>query len=178
MLMQVKELHSFWALASYYHHFISKFAAIAKWLHDLVGPTDVKRKAKKEPEAMTDKDKKFNWTGEHQVVFNLLKTCLKSVPVLGYPDFSRPFDLETNALLQGLGAVLSQRDENGKSRVITYASRSLFPNEQMMQNYSSAKLELLALVWAVNEKFRDYIWDISLLHILTITHLHMSRRAL
>ena len=55
-----------------------------------------------------------------------------SAPVLGYPDFSRPFDLETDALLQGLGAVLSQKDENGKGRDITYASRSLQPNERTM----------------------------------------------
>ena len=129
-----KELHSFLGLASYYCYFIPKFTAIAKCLHNLVGPTDVKRRTKKEPEAMaiTDSDKKFNWTGEHQEAFNLLKTHLMSVPVLGFPDFSRPFDLETDALLQGLGAVLSQRDENGKSRVIAYASRSLHPNEKTM----------------------------------------------
>ena len=127
-----KELHSFLGLASYYHRFIPKFAAIAKCLLDLVGPTNVKRKTKKEPEAIpiTDSDMKFNWTGEHQEAFALLKICLTSVPVLGYPDFSSPFDLETNALLQGLGGVLSQRDENGKSRVIAYASRSLHPNEK------------------------------------------------
>ena len=154
-----KELHSFLGLASYYCCFIPKFAAIAKSLHDLVGPTNVKRKIKKEPEAIaiTDSDKKFNWTGEHQEAFNLLKTHLTTVPVLGYPDFSRPFDPETDALLQGFGAVLSQRDENGKSGVIAYASRSLRPNERTMQNYSSAKLELLALKWAVTEKFRDYL---------------------
>ena len=154
-----KELHSFLGLASYYHRFIPKFTAIAKCLHGLVGPTNVKRKTMKEPEAVeiTDSDKKFNWTGEHQEVFDLLKTCLISVPVLGYPDFSRPFDLETDALMQGLAAVLSQRDENGKSRVIAYASRSLQPNEKTMQNYSSAKLELLVLKWAVTEKFKDYL---------------------
>ena len=157
--MSAKELHSFLGLASYYCCFIPKFAPIAKCLHDLVGPTNVKRKTKKEPEAIaiTDSDKKFNQTDKHQEVFDLLKTCLRSAPVLGYPDFSRPFDLETDALVQGLGAVWSQRDENGKSRVITYASRSLQPNERTMQNYSSAKLELLALKWAVTDKFRDYL---------------------
>ena len=77
--------------------------------------------------------------------------------MLGYPDFSRLFDLETDASLQGLGAVLSQRDENGKSRVITYASRYLQPNEQTLQNYSSAKLELLGHEWAVTKKFTDYL---------------------
>ena len=108
----------------------------------------------KEPEAVaTDSDKKFNWTSEHQGAFDLLKTHLTSAPVLGYPDFSRPFHLETDASMQGLGAVLSQRDDNGKSRVIAYASRSLQPNEKTMRNYSSAKLELLVLKWVVTEKF-------------------------
>ena len=42
-------------------------------------------------------------------------------------------------------------------RVIAYASQSLRPSERSMHNYSSAKLELLALKWAVTEKFRDYL---------------------
>ena len=124
-----KELHPFLGLVSYYHCFIPKSDAIAKCLHSLVGPTNVKRKSTKEPEAVaTDSDKKFDWTSEHQGAFDLLKTHLTSAPVLGYPDFSRPFDLETDASMQGLGVVLSQRDENGKSRVIAYASGSLQPN--------------------------------------------------
>ena len=53
--------------------------------------------------------------------------------------------------------MLSQRDENGKSRAIAYASRFLCPNEQTMHNYSLAKLELLVLKWAVTQKFRDYL---------------------
>ena len=125
--MSAKEFHSFLGLASYYCHFYPKFAAIAKCLNDLVSLTNDKRKTRKEPKAIatTNGGKKFNWTGKYQDAFNLLKTHLTSVPVLGYPDFSRPFDLETDASLQGLGDVLSQRDENGKSRVIAYASRSL-----------------------------------------------------
>ena len=78
------------------------------------------------------KKKKFNWTGKHQEAFSLLKTHLTSTPAWGYPDLSRPFELETDASLQVLGAVLSQRDENGKNRVIAYASRYLLPNEQTM----------------------------------------------
>ena len=42
-------------------------------------------------------------------------------------------------------------------RVISYASRTLKPYEKSMRNYSSAKLELLALKWSVCEKFRDYL---------------------
>ena len=90
-------------------------------------------------------------------MFDLLKACLTSAPVLGYPDFNCPFELEMDASLQGLGAVLSQRDKTSTSHVIAFASRSLQPSEQSMHNYSSAKLELLALTWAVTKKFRDYL---------------------
>ena len=125
-----KELQSFLGLASYYRHFILKFAAIAKCLHQLVGPVNHqksrKNKANIEPVADSQLNRQtFLWTGKHQEAFDLLKACLTSVPVLVYPDFNRPFELETDASLQGLGAVLSQRDKTGTSRVIAFASRSL-----------------------------------------------------
>ena len=65
--------------------------------------------------------------------------------------------METDASLKGLGAVLLQEDSNGNMYVISYASRMLKPYEKSMRNYSSAKLELLALKWSVCEKFRDYL---------------------
>ena len=64
--------------------------------------------------------------------------------------------METDASHDGLGAVLSQ-EQDGRRRVIAYASRRLRPPEKNMQNYSSRKLELLALKWAVTEKFRSYL---------------------
>ena len=42
-------------------------------------------------------------------------------------------------------------------KVIAYASRSLRPGEKLMQDYSSAKIKLLALKWSVCEKFKDYL---------------------
>ena len=59
--------------------------------------------------------------------------------------------------MNGLGAILSQQGKDGQIRVIAYASCSLCPSERSMHNYSSAKLELLVLKWAVTEKFRDYL---------------------
>ena len=65
--------------------------------------------------------------------------------------------LETDASLQGLGAVLSQQDETRKLCVIAYASLSLHPSERSMCNYSSVKLEQLVLKWVLTEKFHDYL---------------------
>ena len=60
------------------------------------------------------------------------------------------------ATLVGLGAVLSQ-DQDGQHKVIAYASRRLRPSEKNPRNYSSMKLELVALKWAVTKTFRTYL---------------------
>ena len=165
MPSNAKELHSFLGLASYYCQFIPNFASIAECLHQLVGLTNVKKTKDKRKEATTLEESKnldltlpkFVWASEHQKAFDALKLALTTAPVLGYPHFEWEFILETDASLRGLGAVLSQVDEQGKTHVIAYTSWTLRPSEKSMHNYSSAKLELLALKWAVTEKFRDYL---------------------
>ena len=151
-----KQVHSFIGLASYYRRFIPKFAAIAHPLHALIGPVATKKKSKDKTSKVRELPP-FEWTLDCQAAFEQLKNALISAPVLGYPDYSKPFLLETDASLKGLGAVLSQQTADGDYKPIAYASRSLRPGEKTMQNYSSAKLELLALKWSVCEKFRDYL---------------------
>ena len=55
---------------------------------------------------------------------------------------------------------------------------TLKPYERSMRNYSSAKLELLALKWAMCEKFKDYLIG-SRFTVLTdnnlLTYVRMSR---
>ena len=99
----------------------------------------------------------FVWSKECQEGFDALKQALTTAPVLAYPDYTKPFILETDASLKGLGAVLSQKGNDGEIRVIAYASRSLRPSERSMRDYSSAKIELMALKWSVCKKFKDYL---------------------
>ena len=110
--------------------------------------------------------KEFKWMSGHQQAFDALKEVLVTAPILRYPDFNREFMLETDASLQGFGAVLSQQNETWKLHVIAYASQSLCPSERSMCNYSSVKLELLVLKWAVMEKFHDYLLG-SRFHVCT-----------
>ena len=157
----IKEVQSFLGLASYYRQFIDKFAEKAQCLHELVGPTSNKHKkarARKEATTVNQFEPRiFEWTMKHQEAFDALKEDLSTAPVLGYPDFSREFILEIDASLNGLGTILSQQGKDGQICVIVSASCSLCPSEKSMHNYSSAKLELLVLKWAVTEKFRDYL---------------------
>ena len=70
--------------------------------------------------------------------------------------YTKPFIVEVDASNDGLGAVLSQ-EQDGRVRPIAYDSRALRGAERNMENYSSRKLELLALKWAVTEKFCEYL---------------------
>ena len=133
----VKTLRSFVGLASYYRRFIPKFATVAHPLHFL-----------------TKKDAPFVWTSQCQVAFENLKKLLTSSPVLAFPQFDRPFILETDASGTGLGAVLAQKQDDGKTRPIAYASRTLQPHEK---KYGATEMEGLGVVWAVKH-FRPYLY--------------------
>lgn len=145
----ITELRSFIGFASYYRRFVEGFAKMAAPLHWLVAKLGGKSK-------QAEREIAGNWTEECDQSFETLKVKLVSIPVLAYTDFSLPFILEVDASHSGLGAVLSQEQE-GKVRPIAYASRRLRPTESNMLNYSSMKLEFLALKWAMAEKFREYL---------------------
>ena len=139
-----EELHSFLAFCGYYRKFVKDFSHITRPLAELIPSTSPKHQNKR---------KEWQWTEEHQKIFDHLKDLLTSPPILAYPDFSQPFELHTDASAKALGAVLYQTQE-GKKRVISYASRALNKAER---NYSAFRLEFLALKWAVCDKFSDYL---------------------
>ena len=56
----------------------------------------------------------FTWGPEEQASFEAIKSHLISPPVLAYADYSKPFELHTDASLNGLGAVLYQTQDGKK----------------------------------------------------------------
>ena len=70
------------------------------------------------------------------------------------------FVLHTDASTTGLGAVLYQKQEDGKERVIAYASHTLNKSEW---NYNAYKLEFLALKWAFTDRFHEYCQGVDYL---------------
>jgi transposase InsO family protein len=146
-----KEVRSFLGFAGYYRRFVQHYSQIAGPLHELVNQNGGNSK-KSRPIPIS-----HLWTSQHQTAFDTLRSALTSPGVLAFADFAKPFVLETDASSEGLGAILSQRQDDGKLRVIAYASRRLRPTEKNETNYSSFKLEMLALKWAVTEKFRGYL---------------------
>ena len=91
---------------------------------------------------------------EAREVVNILKRKVQSTPVLVFPDFDKPFLLETDASKEGLGVVLSQKQSDGHYHPVTFGSHSLTPSEK---NYHSSKLEFLTLKWSITEHFKEYL---------------------
>ena len=65
--------------------------------------------------------------------------------------------LETDASIKGLGAVLSQRQDDNRLHPIAYASRALNNAEK---NYGITELETLAVVWSITH-FHPYLYGHS-----------------
>ncbi|TPX32853.1 hypothetical protein SmJEL517_g04106 [Synchytrium microbalum] len=123
------DTRTFLGLCSYYRRFIPNLAAVAHPLLQLI-----------------KKEAKWEWTIKEQKAFELLKDLLTTEPVLAMPKSDREFIVQTDASIQGLGAVLSQLDEEKNERVIAYASRTLSPAERI---WDTRELEALAVLWAL-----------------------------
>lgn len=129
----VVQVQSFLGLVNYYRRFVKDFSTIARPLYDL-----------------TKKNHPFNWTTDCQTAFDSLKQRVTSPPVLAFPDFSKPFILQTDSSEFALGAVLMNHDR----RPIAFLSRSLKKEER---NYHITDKELLAIVWSIKE-FENYLF--------------------
>ena len=140
----VTQVQTFTGLTNYYRKFIHNYAKVAKPLHQLVSGDNAKLKCTS-----------VQWTEECEESFCKLKELCSNTPVLAYPDYMKNFKLYMDASESGLGAVLTQVQEDGKERPIAYASRTLSKSEW---NYDAHKLEFLALKWSVTDLFHEYLY--------------------
>ena len=131
------------ASVGHYRHFIKGLAQIAQPLNEhLAG------------EGASQKLERVSLSEGALKVFEMLKRACMNSPVLAFTDYTKEFLLETNASKEGLGAVLSQKQEDGWFHPVAYGSQVLTTHEK---NYHSMKLEFLALKWAVMEHFKEYL---------------------
>ena len=93
----VKQTKSFLGVCNYYRKYIFNYSIRSAPLREL-----------------TAKDVPFVWSERQEHAFADLKTALTNPPILCYPDFNRPFYVQTDASLEGIGFLLGQVDENGK----------------------------------------------------------------
>ena len=137
------EIRAFLGLVGHYRHFIKGFARIAQPLNEhLAG------------EGASQKSEQVSLSEEALKAFEELKQACMQSPVLAFADYTKDFLLETDDSKEGLGAVLSQKQENGWFHPVAYGSWVLTTHEK---NYHSTKLEFLALRWAITEHFKEYL---------------------
>src|ERR1700730_10942573 len=128
-LTTVKQVRQVLGLLGYQRLFIRGFAQIAKPLHDL-----------------TKKGVPFQWTQEcHDALDQLIGQVTKD-PVLYHPDPAKQYELFVDASTFALGAVLAQRDDDGKLHAIYYLSKALIAAER---NHTIANKEFLAIIEAL-----------------------------
>ena len=131
----VGEVRKLLGLLGYYRRYIQDFAKIAHPLFQLLQSTleDTSKPIKPRTSSLNHgtvpSSQPVVWEEQHQKALEELLNHLVNPPILEYPDFSQPFVLHTDASQQGLGAVLSQK-QDGKVRVIGYGSRSLSKAER------------------------------------------------
>ena len=93
------------------------------------------------------------WKGAQETAFNELKKAISNPPVLKTPDYSKGFNIASDASGTGIRGVVSQIDETGKERPIANFSRQL---NQQEKNWSIYEQETLALAESL-KKFRHYV---------------------
>ena len=131
----VKNIRQFLGLSGYYRGFIQNFSRISKPLCKLL-----------------QKEVDFIWTEKEKQAFLALKEALCNPPVLQYPNFSKPFNITTDASGYAIGGILSQ-GETGKDLPIAYCSRVLRGLELAYEVYEKQALSMIHAVHTLDHIF-------------------------
>ena len=124
----VKQVRSFVGMLNHYKEMIPKRSHLVTPLTELTKKTS----------------KTFKWETKHQEAFDSLKRELARQVILAYPDFTKTFEIYTDASKYQIGAVITQ-----ENKPIAFYSRKL---TDCQTRYTVTELELPALV----ETLREY----------------------
>ena len=130
-----KEVQTFLGMASWVRRFIPNFTHHSVYL----------REASKT-------DKEFKLTEEAKQEFHKLKELMTNHPCLAYPKMDKQFYIHVDASILGMGAILTQLDDNGRHQVVEYASKTFGPNPPSINH----KREAEGIVWALDH-FHYYV---------------------
>ena len=128
----IKQLRGFLGLAGYYRRFIKDFSKIALPLTQMLKKGETIKIEKDSPQ---------------EKAVNQLIEALSNAPVLASPDYSKQFEISTDASDDAAGAVLQQ-----EGRPIAFISQKFSDTQR---NWSTYDKELYAVVWALKQ-FRHY----------------------
>ncbi|XP_027182095.1 uncharacterized protein LOC113780495 [Coffea eugenioides] len=120
-LQGVAELRSFLGLANYYRRFIKEYSKM------IALPTNLLRK-----------DRPWLWDYECEDAFRMLKKAIASASVLQLPDFTKAFEVYTDALDHAIGGVFMQ-----DKHPIAFETRKL---KECEQRYSTYEKEMMAII--------------------------------
>ncbi len=122
---------------------------------------------KQKPPKNKTKKKPWRWESIHQQAFDNIKATIAKEVVLAYPDYTKPFEIYTDAPTMQLGSVITQGN-----RPIAFFSRKLSVTQT---KYSVTEIKLLAIVETLKE-FQGMLWG-QLIKVYT-DHKNLTQDAL
>ncbi|GFW59148.1 retrovirus-related Pol polyprotein from transposon 297 [Trichonephila clavipes] len=128
------QIRAFLGLVGYYQKYMNVFSVIAAPLTDAL-----KGRAKRG---------EITWTTECENAFRELKGKLTDKLVLYAPNFEREFIVQTDASNAGMGAVLTQLNEQGEEHPILYLSKKF---SEVEKRYSTTEKECASIVFAIKK---------------------------
>ena len=155
----MKAVHAFIGILSFYRRSIKNFSVISKPLINL-----------------TRNNVKFIWDGSCQQPFETLKHDLITAPILAFPRLDKQFILCCNASNYGIRAVLLQ-EVDGIEKPVYFLSQSL---SKTHRRWCIFEIEAYAIMYALN-KLDHYLADTSIPFIIRTNHhplesLHNSKQ--
>ncbi len=141
----VKQLRHFLGMVQYYRDLCAKRSDMLAPLTSLVGECSQTKTTKTKGTRKVP----WHWDEVHQRAFDHVNATIAKDVVLAYPDYSKVFEIYTDASSKQSGVVITQ-----DNRPITFFSQKL---SDMQRKYSVTEIEQLAIVETLKE-FKEMLW--------------------